>query len=134
MVVNTMIFNYYYDDSELSVNKPILSICLLSFEGVFCPNSLRINKFTFPWLNISVQVWNQLIFIVAHAGPEMSYTSISLFRPPGNGKIKFIGKTAIIKIAFKYLCHVHNIYGRCFLPFSKLSSVIQPHCQYQDFH
>ena len=39
----------------------------------------------FPRLNVSVQVGNQLIFLVAHSRPEVSDAHIRLFGPPQVG-------------------------------------------------
>ena len=61
---------------------PILCICLLSLQCVLCPHSLRIDKLTLPRLDVTIQVWNQLVLVVAHAGTEMSDADVCLLRPP----------------------------------------------------
>lgn len=62
---------------------PVLGNGLLSFEGILSPNSLGVNEFTLPWLNVSVQVRNQLVFFVAHSRSEMGDANICLLGPPG---------------------------------------------------
>lgn len=62
---------------------PVLSNGLLSFERILSPNSLRVDEFTLPWLNVSIQVRNQLVFFVAHSRPEVGDAHIGLLGPPG---------------------------------------------------
>lgn len=62
---------------------PVLGDGLLPFEGILSPNSLGVNEFTFPWLNVSVQVRNQLVLFVAHSRSEMGDANICLLGPPG---------------------------------------------------
>lgn len=61
---------------------PVLSNGLLTLEGVFSPNSLRVNELALPWLDVTIQIRNQLILLVTHSRAEMSDSHISLFGPP----------------------------------------------------
>lgn len=58
----------------------ILSQGLFSLKCVLGPYSLRVDEFRFPALDIPVQVWNQLIFLMSHTGSEVADASVSLFR------------------------------------------------------
>lgn len=69
---------------------PVLSDGLLSFEGVLGPDSLRVDELALPWLNVPIQVRNQLVFFMAHSRPEVGDTHICLLGPPGGegGELK----------------------------------------------
>lgn len=62
---------------------PVLGDGLLSFEGVLSPDPLGVNELTLPWLDVTIQVRNQLVFFVAHSRPEVGDTHICLLGPPG---------------------------------------------------
>lgn len=64
------------------MSVPVLSDGLLPLEGILSPNSLRINELTLPWLNVAVQVRNQLVFFVAHSRSEVGDSHICLLGPP----------------------------------------------------
>ncbi len=62
---------------------PVLGDGLLSFESVLGPNSLGVDELALPWLNVTIQVRNQLVFFVAHSRPEVGDAHICLLGPPG---------------------------------------------------
>lgn len=66
----------------LQCESPVLCIGLLTLQCILSPHTLWVYELRLPWLNVSVQVGNQLIFIVTHARTEVGDTDISLFRPP----------------------------------------------------
>jgi len=65
----------------LKGQSPILSCSFLTFQSVLGPDSLRIDEFGFPRLNIPVQVGDQLVFFVTHSGSEVSDSDVRLFGP-----------------------------------------------------
>lgn len=64
------------------MSVPVLSDGLLPLEGILSPNSLRVNELTLPWLDVAVQVRNQLVFFVTHSRSEVGDTHICLLGPP----------------------------------------------------
>ena len=44
----------------------VLGVGFLTFQSVFCPHTLGIDELTLPGLNITIQVRNDLVIIVAH--------------------------------------------------------------------
>lgn len=62
---------------------PVLGDGLLPLEGVLGPNPLRVDELALPWLNVPIQVRNQLVLFVAHSRPEMGNTHVCLLGPPG---------------------------------------------------
>lgn len=64
-------------------NIPVLGYSLLSFESIFCPHSLRVNEFTLPRLDVTIQIWDELVLLVTHPWAEMSNANIGLLGPPG---------------------------------------------------
>ena len=65
----------------LQCESPVLCIGFLSLQCILSPHTLRVNELRLPWLNVSVQVGNQLIFIMTHARTEVGDTNVRLFRP-----------------------------------------------------
>lgn len=63
---------------------PVLGNGLLSLEGVLSPDSLGVDELALPWLNVAVQVRNELIFFMTHSRPEVGDPHVCLLRPPGN--------------------------------------------------
>ena len=59
-------------------DSPVLSSGLLSFKGILCPHALGIDELGFPWLDVPVQVWDELIFLVTHSRPEVRDTDVCL--------------------------------------------------------
>lgn len=48
-------------------NTPVLGYSLLSLEGILCPYSLRVNEFTLPWLDVTIQIWDELVLLMTHS-------------------------------------------------------------------
>lgn len=46
---------------------PVLGYSLLSLEGIFCPYSLRVDEFTLPWLDVTIQIWDELVLLMTHS-------------------------------------------------------------------
>lgn len=69
---------------------PVLGNGFLSLKSIFSPDSLRINELTLPWLDVAIQIGNQLILLVTHARTEMSDAYVCLFGPPGNAQKLFL--------------------------------------------
>lgn len=61
---------------------PVLSDGLLPLKGVLGPNSLGVDELALPRLDVAVQVRNQLVFFVAHSGPEVGDSHVGLLGPP----------------------------------------------------
>lgn len=66
----------------LQCESSVLRIGFLSFQSILSPHTLRIYELWLPRLDVSVQVGNQLIFVMTHARTEVGDSNISLFRPP----------------------------------------------------
>jgi hypothetical protein len=63
----------------LQCQSSVLRIRFLSLQSILCPHALRIYELRLPRLDVSVQVGDQLIFVVAHARTEVGDTDICLF-------------------------------------------------------
>lgn len=59
----------------------ILGVCFLTFQRILGPDTLRVDKLRFPWLNVPVQVRDQLILVVAHTRAEVGDSNVSLLGP-----------------------------------------------------
>src|SRR3989338_6711493 len=67
----------------LQIFQAKLSVLFHSFSSLCCvfgPYTLRINEFRLPRLEISVEIRNELTFIVTHTRTEVRNTCICLFR------------------------------------------------------
>lgn len=73
---------FHLDLSKCETTVPVLGNSLLSLEGIFSPDSLRVNELTLPWLDVAIKIGNQLILLMTHTRAEMSDTHICLFGPP----------------------------------------------------
>lgn len=69
--------------TKFNISKllPVLSNGLLSLESVLCPDPLRVNELTLPWLNVTIQVRNQLVLFMTHSRPEVGDAHICLLGP-----------------------------------------------------
>lgn len=77
----------YTNQHKMTIHQclPILSISLLPLKSVFSPHTLGIDELGFPRLNITIQVRNQLVFVVTHTRAEVSDAHVCLFAPPQIG-------------------------------------------------
>lgn len=94
----------------LQCESPVLRIGLLSLQSILSPHTLRVNELRLPWLNVSVQVGNQLIFIMTHARTEVGNTNVSLFGPP---QIRLrAGSVKVNEISITLICNTRkNLHG-----------------------
>lgn len=60
---------------------PVLSDGFLSLESVLGPDPLGVDELTLPWLNVTIQVRNQLVLFMAHSRPEVGDAHICLLGP-----------------------------------------------------
>ncbi|TNN38638.1 hypothetical protein EYF80_051201 [Liparis tanakae] len=51
--------------------------------GVLGPDPLGVDELALPRLDVTIQVGNQLVFLVAHSRPEMGDSHVRLLGPPG---------------------------------------------------
>jgi len=56
----------------------VLGRCFFSLKGIFGPNALGVNEFTFPRLDVAVQVGDELVLLVRHACSEVRNTRVCL--------------------------------------------------------
>lgn len=68
---------------------PVLCNGLLPLEGVLGPDPLRVDELTLPWLNVPIQVRNQLVLLVTHSRPEVGDAHICLLGPAGGEEEEF---------------------------------------------
>jgi len=66
----------------LQGEPPVLRGGLLPLQRVLRPHSLRVDELGLPRLHVAVQVGDELVLLVAHAGPEVSDADVGLLRPP----------------------------------------------------
>mmetsp|Transcript_29770 Transcript_29770/g.62393 ORF Transcript_29770/g.62393 Transcript_29770/m.62393 type:complete len:346 (-) Transcript_29770:4155-5192(-) len=60
----------------------ILCVCLLAFQRVLSPNTLRIQELRLPRLQVSIQIGDHLIFLVAEARAEVGDALVGLLGKP----------------------------------------------------
>mmetsp|Transcript_29941 Transcript_29941/g.79798 ORF Transcript_29941/g.79798 Transcript_29941/m.79798 type:complete len:205 (-) Transcript_29941:4024-4638(-) len=63
----------------------VLCIRLLTFQCVLSPHALTVNEFSFPSLDVPVQIRNQLVLFVAQAAAIMGDAHLRLFGIPQIG-------------------------------------------------
>ena len=56
----------------------VLRFCLLPLYRIFCPHSLTVHKLRVPRLNISIEIWNELVFFMRHTSSEVSKSLLCL--------------------------------------------------------
>jgi hypothetical protein len=61
---------------------PVLSFSFLFLERILAPYTLTVNELALPRLNVTVEVWNQLLLLVSHTCPEVSHTQVGLLTVP----------------------------------------------------
>jgi hypothetical protein len=59
----------------------ILSVGFLPLHAIFRPHPGRILELALPWLDIAVQVRNELVLLVAETGAKVRDTGVSLLAP-----------------------------------------------------
>merc|ERR1719318_1929485 len=66
----------------LQCEPPVLCGCFLPLESILSPHSLAVNELSLPGLDVPVQVGDELVLLVAHAGPEVGDAGVRLLGPP----------------------------------------------------
>mmetsp|Transcript_8730 Transcript_8730/g.18587 ORF Transcript_8730/g.18587 Transcript_8730/m.18587 type:complete len:747 (-) Transcript_8730:2392-4632(-) len=57
---------------------PVLRLGLLLLQRILTPHALAVNELTLPGLDVPVQVGDELVLLVAHAGPEVGDPQVRL--------------------------------------------------------
>lgn len=65
-------------DTDLEGEAPVLGLSLLTLEGILSPHTLRVHKLRLPGLDVAVQVGNELVLLMAHAGSEVGHAKVGL--------------------------------------------------------
>ena len=56
----------------------VLGLRLLTLEGILSPDALRVDKLALPGLDVAVEVGDELVLLVAHAGAEVRDAEVGL--------------------------------------------------------
>lgn len=81
----------------LKCQSSVLSEGLLSLEPVLRPHTLGVDELALPWLDVAVEIGDELVLFVAHSRPEMRDLSLGLLGPPVNGKTEQVRKCNVRK-------------------------------------
>jgi len=111
----------------LQCESPVLCIGLLSLQCILSPHTLWVYELRLPWLNVSVQVGNQLIFIMTHARTEVGDTNVSLFRPP---QIRLrAGNVPVIEISITLICNIKKTAWFCsYIKMHSVNQILEQAC------
>lgn len=60
----------------------ILGFCLLTLDGVLGPYALTVDELGVPGLDVTEEVWDQLVLLVGHACSEVRDALLSLLGVP----------------------------------------------------
>ena len=64
----------------LKSESPVLCLGFSALQGILSPYPVAVHKLSLPWLDVAVQIGDQLVLIVRHARPA---TRHSLLNQPG---------------------------------------------------
>ncbi|KAI1231858.1 hypothetical protein IHE44_0007496 [Lamprotornis superbus] len=47
------------------------TMMMVSEQGILCPHPLRVNEFTLPGLDVTIQIWDELVLLMTHSRAEV---------------------------------------------------------------
>ena len=64
--------------THLQCQAAVLGLGFLALESILCPHALGVDELAFPWLDVAIQVGDELVLLMAHSCPEVSDAQVGL--------------------------------------------------------